>query len=381
MKFTIAGILVSLIIYSCSSSVSKKDSKFSEQAMYNFDTASQFVGNKEEAKKKFLSAIDLYRNKKNHLPESIAEFKASILLHPDAKTYFELGNALFDNNNYSEAIQAFKMAEQFDYSPLSNVMYKLSLAHAYYANEISGEAKHDDENKEALHYMQLALQMGYSRPTDYLKDSVFNIAKGNNYEFVQGYFESMSGNKDPQKMLWENFKNEFNKIELPLVINTIWIQQHPLNEAIAYDYEKYVPEMRDAKFSREVENEYYYFANIRKDSASIALMYAGKNTWLTDANGNTPTYFYMVTYAPGGKIIDKMLVAGQRSFTDAFRVLSLKQNYNFEIREYKNIFKDDPEKDGYEHNYVVKSELLGVNNFRIKPDGHFEKINEPLAMK
>jgi len=380
MKHKLAYIFATLFIISCSAPASKNTVQLSEQAIYDFDSVSIFSGDKEAAKKKFLTAIDLYRNQKNKLPESITAFKASLLLSPDAKTYFELGNALLDSRQYDESLKAFLMAEKLDYNPMANVMYKLAMAHAGLAFQ-SSDVTRTREDSAALHYMQISLQMGYARPTDFLKDSIFNPGEGSNWELMEVYKNTMSGNKDPQKMLWENFESGFAPVQLPLVINTVWIQQHPLDEAIGYDYEKYVPEMRDNKFSREVENEYYYFAKIKNDSASIALMYAGKNTWLEDANGNRPTYFFLATYSPTGKLIDKMLVAGQRSFTDPFKVLNLKENLNFEVKDYKNIFKNDPEKGGYENNYVVKSELLGSTNYRIAPGGRFEKINPPLAMK
>ena len=92
---------------------------------------------------------------------------------------------------------------------------------------------------------------------------------------------------------------------------------------LAYDYEKFVPEMRNGKFSREVENEYFYVGKVKEDSFFTALLYAGKNMWLIDGRGYSPVYFYLVTYSPQGKIIDKMQVGGQKTFTDNFKVLTM----------------------------------------------------------
>jgi hypothetical protein len=182
-------------------------------------------------------------------------------------------------------------------------------------------------------------------------------------------------------MLWENFISEFGTIQLPLTINTIWIQKNKIENSIAYDYEKFVPEMRNAKFSREVEDEYYYFATVKKDSAYTALLYAGKNSFLTDANQNSPVFFFLVTYDRTGKIIDKMQVAGQSNFTEPFKVFTIQPNYSFQVKDFKNIFKNDPKEDGYENNYVVRSEPLGINNYRISVSGKFEKTDAPLAVR
>ena len=183
MKRTLPTIFVALFIVSCSSPTSKNTGHLTETALYNFDSVRQFSGDKEAAKKKFLSAIDLYRNKKNRIPESIDAFKASLLLSPDAKTYFELGNALLDNRQYDESVKAFLMAEKMDYNPLANVMYKLAIAHAGLAWEL-GSNPHSSEDSAALHYMQISLQMGYARPRDFLTDTLFNPSEGGNSKAV-----------------------------------------------------------------------------------------------------------------------------------------------------------------------------------------------------
>ncbi|HVV06338.1 MAG TPA: hypothetical protein VHC96_19035, partial [Puia sp.] len=85
-------------------------------------------------------------------------------------------------------------------------------------------------------------------------------------------------------------------------------------------------------------------------------------------------------YDRNGKIIDKMRAAGQQDFTDTFKVFVLQPNLTFEIRDYKNIYKNDPETVGYDKNYVVRSEPLGTNHYRIGANGKFEKMDAPLAM-
>ena len=168
----------------------------------------------------------------------------------------------------------------------------------------------------------------------------------------------------------------------PLAINTVWIYQQTYDKAIGYDYEKFVPEMRNGKFSREVENEYFYVGKVKEDTAYSALLYAGKNMWLVDGRGYAPVYFYLVTYSPQGKIIDKIPAGGQKTFTDNFKTLSLQENLSFEIKDFKNTYEKDPEKDGYENNKVIKSDLVSTSYYKINSKGKFEKTDkQQLAME
>ena len=102
--------------------------------------------------------------------------------------------------------------------------------------------------------------------------------------------------------------------------------------------------------------------------------------WVTDGKGLSPTYFYMVTYSPQGKIIDKMQVGGQKTFTDNFKTLVLKENLSLEVKDYKNIYEKDPVKNGYEENKITRSELVSTKYYKINAKGKFEKEERQLAL-
>ena len=353
-----------------------------QNTLYNTDSvkaaiASVTTASQAAAKKKFLEAIDLYKNKKQ-IAQGIDAFKASLFISPSEKTYFELGGALAEKKNYEEALKALDIAEQMNYSPLANILYKKSVVYASMPNSpLCNDGYTKVYDSLAVHLMEVALQTGYSKPADYLHEKAFDSLRFNNdWYFKNVYQTAMSGNKDPEKLAWDNYKDEFKELPLPLTINTVWIYQQNYENAIAYDYEKFVPEMRNGKFSREVENEYFYVGKIKEDSVYTALLYAGKNMWLTDGRGYAPVYFYMVTYSHQGKIIDKMQVGGQKTFTDNFKDLLIKQNLSLEIKEFKNIYEKDPAKDGYENNKVTKSELLTTSYYRINAKGKFEKAEK-----
>lgn len=385
MKYIIPVIVV-FTFFSCNNTDKPTNAtvtvNLNENTIYNTDSVKAAIvsvtsESQAAAKKKFLEGIDLFKNKKE-IAQSITAFKASLFISPSEKTYFELGSALVENKDYEEALKALQVAEQMDYSPLSNILFKKAVIYASFPNNAvcaDGYTKVNDSI--VLHLMEVALQTGYSKPSDFLREKAFDSIKYNNeWLFKNVYNTAMSGNKDPEKLAWDNYKNEFQDVDLPLSINTVWIYQKNFDNAIGYDYEKFVPEMRTGKFSREVENEYFYVGKVKDDSAYTALLYAGKNMWLTDGRGYAPVYLYLVTYSSIGKIIDKMQVAGQKTFTDNFKNLVLKPNLTLEIKDFKNIYERDPSKDGYENNKVVKSELLTTSYYRINAKGKFEKADK-----
>ena len=390
-KLLIAFLLPASFIFSCKEKNTENansgttGTRLTESSLYNPDSIKSYLSiitdkEKEAGKKKFLEAIDLLKNK-NQADKGILAFKSAALLYPSDKTYFELGSALLEKKQYDEARKALNIAELMGYSPLANVMYKLA---ALYSQSRDGVQTQNYgmyiNDSLAIHYMEVALQMGYAKPNEFMKEKIFDSLRYyNDWDFKNKYTAAMSGNRDPEKLIWETFKEGFPELQLPLIVNTVWIYSQNYENAIGYDFEKFVPEMRTGKFSREVDNEYFYAGKVKEDSVFTALLYAGKNMWVTDGRGYSPVYLYLVTYSPSGKIIDKMIVGGQKTFTDNFRTVSLKENLYFELKDFRNVYEKDPTKNGFEDNKVAKSDLLSSGNYRINKMGKIEKA-EQLAM-
>ena len=87
---------------------------------------------KDKSRDLFLKGVDSYKNKKSLL-SAVTLFKSSILILPDAKTYYELGNALLelkaDKEMLDESIKAFDMAEKLNFQPEAKVNYKKACAY------------------------------------------------------------------------------------------------------------------------------------------------------------------------------------------------------------------------------------------------------------
>jgi len=358
-------------------STDSKDALIADN-LYNMDAIHTALLHADPAAghKIFSQALDAYVNKKD-IPASIELFKSAIYKAPSPKAYFQLGSALTDDGYYDEAVQALHIAEQLGYTPLANLMYRLAQA-----TSNQHLASEDLRDSLMLHYMEVAIQMGYPHSEEFMTRGVFeNLRRARNFRST--FDEAIAagpGNSSPGRLFWETFRNDFKQLKLPLVINTAWIQSHKPIDQISFEYEKFVTEMRNARFDREVESSYYYCGIVKQDTDFTTLLYATQYEDLADANNYSPTFFMLTSYDRNGKIIDKIRAAGQQNFTDTFKVFVLQPNLTFEIRDYKNIYKNDPETVGYDKNYVVRSQPLGVNNYRIGINGKFEKIDAPLAM-
>lgn len=382
MKPLLTLFLATILLSSCHTlPTDTAQAGLTPTAIYDIDSVRLAAGSGDDkaARKQLLAAINVYKNEKDPF-KSDDLFKKSILLRPSAEAYYGLGSALLDQGRCNEALSALHIAEKLEYKPLANVMFKLSAA---YAN-ITGLFEYDSQkDSAALHYMELALQMGYGHPEEFVNNPWFKEAK-DRFDWPAVYKTTLNAgtnSKDPELSLWEEYENEFQPIQLPLTINSVWISEHPLEKSINFDYEKFVPEMRTGKFSREVAKEYYYFARIKQDSACITLLYAGKHLALESEHVHAPVFFFLVTYDRTGKIIDKLEVAGQQNFTGPVKVFTLQPNYTFEVRDFKNVYKDDPEQVGYDSNTIVRTDPIGVTNYRIGASGRFEKTDAPLALR
>lgn len=371
-------LLIPFAIVACHSTTTTV-ARLTPTSIYNIDSVriAATAGDEKAARKEFLAAMDAYKNKKD-LAGSIGLFKKAVLLKPTAQAYYELGGALMEQSRFEEAISALHIAEKMQYKPLANVLFRLSAAYARTQNQKDYNYQIDSLS---VHYMEVALQMGYSHPEEFQTNTWFaDMLEG--YEYKRRYKQALAAGisiKDPGQTLWQEFRDQFIPVSLPLTINDAWINSHPLDKTINFDYEKFVPEMRTAKFSRDVDKEYYYYAVLKTDTAYTALLYAGINEVMPGEH--KPVFFFLVSFDHNGKIIDKLAVAGQQNLSDPVKVFTMQPNFEFEVRDFKNVYKNDPDSVGYDSNTIIGTDPAGVANYRIAASGKFEKTNAPLALR
>lgn len=360
------------LFVSCHGPAGSSSIALTKTSLYSIDTVRLAIGSGDEnaAAKKLREADDAYKHG-GDTARIIDLYKASILLKPTPKAYYDLAGALLGARQYKEATDALYIAEHLGYSPLANVMFRYAYA---YAN-IS------DENT-AIHYMELAIQMGYAHPQQFLQRKFFPMPKA--YAgFEARYNEAISGGAggNPDKSLWATYTAQYPPIDLPFTANKQWLYDHKCDHYISGQYEKFIPEMKDNKFARGDGRDFFYIALVKKDTAFIAALYGSADEEADGETNGNALCLTLITYTPQGKIIDKMVVAGRVQLSDNYKVFTLQPNLQFEVREFEYVYDKDPADAGYDSSNIKAQNPLPPVAYRIAPNGKFERTAPPLALR
>ena len=350
----------------------------SESNLYSIDTVRMAAqnGNEKEARKALQEAMS-HLKKGADTASIISLFKHAIYIEPSAKAYFELSGVLLATKQYPEAVQALGIAERLGYTPLANVMFRYAIAY----DQMDNDHTRGSDKTLAMHYMELAIQMGYARPLQFLQKDLFpNMSR--NFSFDDLYTTVLAGGPgiNSEKSLWDAYAAQFPETGLPLSIDGKWIQDHPIDSKldISFNYEKFIPEMRTAKFSREGGDNYYYIAQVHKDASFVALVYCIRDE--TEEASGTPL-FMLATYDHQGKIIDRMAVAGRYDLTKNFLSFLIRPNLSFQVQEFKDVYKINPDSAGYDSTNVGRQDPLPPVDYHITAAGKLEKTGPALASR
>ena len=315
-----------------------------------------------ESNRMFLKALDAYKNKKD-LKVAEERFIQSILRYPTAKAYYELGNVYLDAKNYDKALQAYRMAEHLNYEPFSKLLYNMACVYSCM-----------EESDQAANYLEYAIEAGYLNVDNIQKDpDLAFLREEDSYIFRSHLRKALNGVSDADKIYYLQFKKRFPMVKLPLSIkNVVSDTYFEMNNAITYDFEKFIPEMRDEKFSREVSKGFYYFANIGETANYTAVVYIIRDEFLGE---QAPLTYKLVTFNNEGKIIDKLVIAGREDFSEELRACSINANKEITVDLFETTFEKDPETEGYYDNPVVSKSKVGTEKFRIHPSGKIIIVN------
>lgn len=158
--------------------------KLTYASLYNVDSIRMAILtssglDSEESKRESFKALSLFNQ--NEIDGGIALCKSAIYVYPLAETYFELGNGMIAAKNYGEALSSFHIAELMNYSPLAAVMYKIANVYSIMPNrQLCSDGTTRLNDSMALRFMEIALQMGYQKPQDFLNDKAFDSLRINN---------------------------------------------------------------------------------------------------------------------------------------------------------------------------------------------------------
>ena len=370
-------LLALAFLYSCHMS-GTSTTALTEDNMYFLDTVRLAAagGNEGEARKILQDGIDAYKKKGADTAKTIALFKHSIFTQPTPKAYYELSGALLATKQYAEALKALAIAEKLGYTPLANVMFRYAYAYEHLEDSTN---EPDNGKTNVLHYMELAIQMGYAHPRQFVQKNLFPHLTGTPL-FDATYTNVLGGGAEvnPERSLWDAYEHQFPEVQLPLVIDRKWADTHPPTDYISMQYEKFIPEMRNAKFSREGGNSYYYAALLHKDASFVAVIYCVRDE--TEDGYGTPAYV-LETYNPQGAIIDGLAIAGQRDATEGFANFRIAASLAFQVQPFKNIYKEDPVKAGYDSTNILRQDAQAPTEYHITAAGKIEPAGSPIAMR
>lgn len=358
-------VLFSAVLIGTGCSEHKEVPPLSYTGLFNKDSVKEYLAiapsaYADSSKKLFLKGVDLLKNKKK-AEASVQLFIQSLELYPTASGYYELGNAMMENNKaYNDAFNAYSMAELMDYKPWSHVLFKKACAAAV------------SENSENRNYLTYAIMNGFVDRDKILTNKF--LLKAHSVEDLNSiYVRAMAGNGDADAVLWEGYSKQFGQASFPFAIDsgTLALIGQPV--IISYDFEKFVPEMRDYHFSREVGKEFFYFTRVNDNQQYKAIIY-GAQSFDRGEGEASPVSYTIASFTPTGKLIDKKIIAGHLALDSAFKECSFVNNSEFEIKEYKNTYEKDTEKEGYQNNPIVKRDLLASYKYSIDSTGRFIRL-------
>ncbi len=328
---------------------------------------------KNKSRQLFLRGMDVYKNKKD--PSGAVELlKQSILTFPDAKTYYELGNALVDSKgsaeNCQQAINAYNVANHLDFKPQSMIYYKM--ATAYNQWRVSDQNISVDNVAQRLNQ---AFAGGFSDTTMMYKDE--HLASFvSTPEFTKMYHaldvEKIA--KSSTSGLFNMYKKSFQEYKQPYEISFKDFDVNTDRQSVDYEFAKFIPEMQNTSFGREVSHEYFYVAKVAETQAYTALIYSSVFMYGTMDNMQ-PVTFKLVTYDPDGNIITAKIFAGQFS-AEKIKVGKIENN-EITLQDYKRIWKKPIDEVAFEDNEVEKYVLQAKATFRLTETGEIMEVSVP----
>jgi len=352
--------------------------KLSEADLYNSEMVYDVIFDAQELKadslrnqsrQLFLKGIDLYKNRKD-AAGAVKLFKQSILMFPEAKTYYELGNALLDAKGGSESLKeadkAFDVAQYLNFKPASMLYYKMAVV-----KSLRMRSDPDMGVYSVVNNLSDAFQSGYSDTAALLKDEAFaNVIHTPEFGEMMLNLKTKEVKEDAGS-LFALFKNSFQEYKQPFAITFDDLDKNN-RQSISYDFARFVPEMQNVSFGRDVSHDFFYVGKIAETPEYTAVIYSSISFWEQDMQ---PVNTKLVTYDKNGKIIASKLFAGQFS---AEKVKTGKINNNeIVLQDYKRIWKSPIDQVPFSDNEVLKYELVATATFKLTDAGQIVEVSVP----
>ena len=315
------------------------------------------VKHHKEANQLFLSGLDRYRNEKS-LDSAEVYFRQAIIKEPSAKAYFELGSLMMDKKRLDGALKAFEMAEKLNYEPFSKILYNKACIFSI-----------QEENKLSAQYIEYAIQAGYSNLAHINKDSDLENVR-ETYYFENAIKKGLNGVSDTENLYWLKFKNQFSKRNTPdSLIEKYSYEELDLFGNVSYEYEKYISEMRDEMFSREVGKMFYYYSLPYETDKYVAVIYIVKDEFM---GGDAPQLYRLATFTHEGKLIDKKVISGMANLEGPLTKGVVLENGIVEISSFEIEYEKSTHEHGYYDNPIIGKQLKGISRLEITEHGKIQ---------
>ena len=314
----------------------------------------------EEANKLYLNGLDAFKNKEN-LDSANYYLRQSILKEPSGKAYYELGNVFMSQEKYEDALNAYNLAENLDYQPISKILYNKSCLYSLQKDvELSGQ------------YLEYALQAGYNNLDHINKDKDLAELR-DSHLFKKAVEKGVRGMSNAKNLFWLQFKKLFPKYPLPHTIESQLDEKIMAEKQyISYDFEKYISEMRDEKYSREVSKGFYHYAQVYETDKYVAVVYIVKEEFMGDA---APLLYRMATFTHEGKLIDKKRIGGKEYLSDDLWSTTFNKDKTIDVKILEPTYEKDPDEEGYYENKIVSTEEIGQIQFKVDNSGMIVKVS------
>lgn len=314
----------------------------------------------EEANKLYLNGLDAFKNKGN-LDSADYYLRQSILKEPSGKAYYELGNVFMDQKQYDEALNAYNLAENLDYQPISKILYNKSCLYSLQKDvEMSSQ------------YLEYALQAGYNNLDHIEKDEDLAELRDSRL-YKQAVEKGVRGMSNSKNLFWLQFKKLFPKYPFPHTIQTQMDEKIISGmQYISYDFEKYISEMRDEKYSREVSKGFYHYGQMYETKAYVAVVYIVKEEFMGDA---APLLYRMATFTHEGKLIDKQRIGGKEYLSENIWSTTFNKDKTIDVIVLEATYEKDPEDEGYYENKIVSTKEVGQLKFKVDGKGMIVKVS------
>lgn len=375
-NLTYSIALVTLLLSACGNpSTSKKQEEKAqtyflfEEDLFSGDKIQLFLTNKKkftaEANGLFMKGINAYKNDKN-LDSAEYYFIQSILKEPTANAYYELGNLYLDKKAYDKTLKSYGLAEQLGYEPYSKILYNTACVYSL-----------KDENEMAGNYLQYAIQAGYNNLDNINKDSDLNSLR-KSYYFEEALQNGLKGMSNPENLFWLQFKRLFPKLNKPVKLDPT---DHSVSiddlASISYDFEKYIAEMRDEAFSRDVSKGFYFHGLLTENDQFVAVIYSVREVYMGE---DSPITYRIATFDPTGKLIDKREIAGNENLGEPVRFATIKSNLSIAVDIYELEYQENPNAVGYQDNKLIGKKKIGSESYKIAGNGKIiETTKKDLA--